>query len=456
MSENVKKTVEFLKKLFCAHLEEKKYEESYKSFTDDADIFGLVQNGTLHGVVAIKAALRTFLTFSNVKCSLSFSEESEKVISKGIFSTNFIAEVKNSESEQVMVLRVSAVVVEENSEFKVSTLDISVVDRNSMPIRYFLDEVELGYEAELYRDILSEGVNAGILGCFNEEDSQIFVIDDNFVRMLGYLNKKELLLDINNKAENLIYREDLPCVQEKLKNFTQVGDKYELTYRVRKKNGRFIWIKDNGKVVKFKDKIALVGVCHDVTEIIENKQKLKDTENRFKLAINGAKMLVWEYDIKNKCARYPQGTEIGEIGREVILYDFPDRLFNKDIIIEEQREEFKEFYKRVNFGDEKELSGTFWMLEASSNIKRCVEISYTVVRDDDGNGVIAYGMSRDVTDQKFTEKRFKEELAFRNKTTENLLSTACVNLTLGVVENIKQGDTYEKKEQIINTVDYYE
>ena len=30
MSENVKKTVEFLKKLFCAHLEEKKYEESYK------------------------------------------------------------------------------------------------------------------------------------------------------------------------------------------------------------------------------------------------------------------------------------------------------------------------------------------------------------------------------------------------------------------------------------------
>ena len=456
MSENVKKTVEFLKKLFCAHLEEKKYEESYKSFTDDADIFGLVQNGTLHGIVAIKAALRTFLTFSNVKCSLSFSEESEKVIAKGIYSTNFITEVKNTETEQVMVMRISAVVVEDNDELKISTLDISVVDRNSMPIRYFVDEVELGYEAELYRDILSEGVNAGILGVFNEENAQVYVIDDNFVRMLGYLNKKELLIDINSSVENLIYRDDLPRVQEKLKGMTELGEKYELTYRVRKKNGRFIWIKDNGKVVKIKDKIALVGVCHDVTEIIENKQKLKDTENRFKLAINGAKMLVWEYDIKNKCARYPQGTEIGEIGREVILYDFPDRLFNKDIIIEEQREEFKEFYKRVNFGDEKELSGTFWMLETSSNIKRCVEISYTVVRDDDGNGVIAYGMSRDVTDQKFTEKRFKEELAFRNKTTENLLSTACVNLTLGVVENIKQGDTYEKKEQVINTVDYYE
>ena len=456
MSENVKKTVEFLKKLFCTHLEEKKIEESYKAFTEDADIFGLVQNGTLHGVVAIKAALRTFLTFSNVKCSLSFSDENEKEISKGIYSTSFITEVKNTESEQVMVLRVSAIVLLMNDEFKVSTLDISVVDRNTMPIRYFVEEVELGYEAELYRDILSEGVNAGILGCFNEEDSQIFVIDDNFVRLLGYLNKKELLLDINNKVENLVYREDLPRVMEKLKNFTKIGDKYELTYRVRKKNGRFIWIKDNGKVVKVQDKIALVGVCHDVTEIIENKQKLKDTEKRFKLAINGAKMLVWEYDIKNKCARYPQGTEIGEIGREVILYDFPQRLFNKDIVIEEQREEFKEFYNRVNFGKEKELSGTFWMLNATSNIKRCVEISYSVVRDENGNGIIAYGMSRDVTEQKFTEKRFKEELAFRNKTSEKLLSTACVNLTLGVVENVKHGDVYEKNEQILSTIDYRE
>ena len=456
MSENVKKTVEFLKNLFCTHLEEKKTEESYKAFTEDADIFGLVQNGTLHGVVAIKAALRTFLTFTNVKCSLSFSDENEKEISKGIYSTSFITEVKNTESEQVMMLRVSAVVILMNDEFKVSTLDISVVDRNTMPIRYFVEEVELGYEAELYRDILSEDVNAGILGCFNEDDSPIYVIDDNFVRLLGYLNKKELLLDINNKVSNLVYREDLPRLQEKLKNFTQVGDKYELTYRLRKKNGRFIWIKDNGKVVKVQDKIALVGVCHDVTEIIENKQKLKDTEKRFKLAINGAKMLVWEYDIKNKCARYPQGTEIGEIGREVILYDFPERLFNKDIIIEEQREEFKEFYKRVDFGEEKELSGTFWMLNATSNIKRCVEISYSVVRDETGKGIIAYGMSRDITEQKFTEKRFREELAFRNKISDNLLSTACVNLTLGVIENVKHGDVYEKNEQILSTIDYRE
>lgn len=456
MSETNFRVVSFVENIFSSHLEEKNIDESYKNFTDDADIYGLVQNGSIHGLPAIKAALKTFLTLTNVSCTLTFSEESEKFISPNIYLVNFVTEVKHNETEQVLVLRISAVVVENNDELKISMLNITVVDRNSMPLRYFVDEVELGYEAELYRDILSEGVSAGILGCFNEDGFPLYVVDDNFVRILGYSNKKELLLDMNNQITNIVYRDDLPRVEEYLKSCTELGEKYELTYRVRKKNGRFIWIKDNGKVVKVQDKIALVGVCHDVTENIENKQKLKDTENRFKLAINGAKMLVWEYDVKNKCARYPQGTEIGEIGREVILYDYPDRLFNNGTVIEEQIEEFKEFYNRVNFGEEKELTGTFWMLESASNIKRCVEISYSVVRDEAGNAITAYGMSRDITEQKFTEKRFREELAFRNKMGDNIISTSCVNLTLGLLENLRYGESYVKDEKIITTIDYRE
>ncbi|MBQ4103847.1 MAG: response regulator [Clostridia bacterium] len=456
MSEANFRAIDFVKNIFSSHLEEKNIEESYKNFTDDADIYGLVQSGSIHGLPAIKAALKTFLTLTNVNCTLTFSEESEKFMSPNIYLVNFVMDVKHTETEQVLVLRISAVVVENNDDFKISSLNITVVDRNSMPLRYFVDEVELGYESELYRDILSEDVSAGILGCFNEEGFPLYVVDDNFVKILGYSNKKELLLDMNSDITNIVYRDDLPRVQEYLKSCTEPGDKYEITYRVRKKNGRFIWIKDNGKIVKAQDKIALVGVCHDVTENIENKQKLKDTENRFKLAISGAKMLVWEYDIKNKCARYPQGTEIGEIGREVILYDFPDRLFNNGTVIEEQQEEFKEFYNRVNFGEEKELRGTFWMLNSTSNIKRCVEISYSVVRDEKGNGITAYGMSRDVTEQKFTEKRFREELAFRNKMGDNIISTSCVNLTLGLLENLRYGESYVKDEKIITTIDYRE
>lgn len=456
MSETNLRVADFVKDVFVSHLEDKKIEESYKYFTDDADILGLVQNGNIHGLPAIKAALKTFLTLTSVNCSLSFSEETEKFIRPNIYIVSFVMEVKNSETEQVLVLRNSAVVIDNDGDLKISSLNITVVDRNSMPLRYFIDEVELGYEAELYRDILSEGVSAGILGSFNEPDFPLYVIDDNFVKLLGYSNKKELLIDINNKVANLIYHDDLPRVVKEFEALTEPGEKYESTYRVRKKSGRYIWIKEDGKVVKVKDQIALVSVCHDVTEIIENKQKLKDTENRFKLAINGAKMLVWEYDIKNKSARYPQGTEIGEIGREVILYDFPDRLFNKNTIIEEQYEEFKEFYKRVDFGTEKELVGTFWMLNSASNIKRCIEISYSVVRDEQGNGITAYGMSRDVTEQKFTEKRFREELAFRNKMGDNIISTSCVNLTLGIVENLRFGESYVKDEQIITTIDYRE
>jgi signal transduction histidine kinase/ActR/RegA family two-component response regulator len=65
-------------------------------------------------------------------------------------------------------------------------------------------------------------------------------------------------------------------------------------------------------------------------------------------------------------------------------------------------------------------------------------------------------MSRDVTEQKFTEKRFREELAFRNKTDEKLISTGCINLTLGIVENLRHGEVYEKDVNVLETVDYRE
>lgn len=448
--------LEFLENVFKEHLEAKHINESYKHFTEDADIFGLVPTGNIHGLTAIKTALKTFLTFTNVNCVLTFAEETEKELSPDSYIATFVAEVKNMETEQVLPLRNSAVILVVDGEYKITSLNITVVDRNSKPTRYFIDEVELGYEAELYRDILSEGVNAGILGCFNEPDFPLYVIDDKFVRMLGYSNKKELLLDMNNKVSNIIYHEDLQRVTEEFKKYAEVGEKYESTYRVKKKNGRYIWIKEDGKVVKVKDRTAFVSVCYDVTEKIETRQKLQESEKRFKFAVSGAQMLVWEYDVKNKCARYPQGNEAGKVGREVILYDYPERLFTQNIILEEQREELRAFYKRVEHGDEVALKGAFWMLDQYSNIKKCLEISYFVVRDEKGNATMAYGMSRDITDQKFTEKRFKEELGFRNKTGDNLLSTSCVNLTLGIVENLRYGESYVKDENILNTIDYRE
>ncbi len=454
MSDNKITALEFVKNVFTAHLEAKNIGESYKCFTEDADIFGLVPTGNIHGLPAIKAALKTFLTFSNVNCTLTYTEETEKEIAENTYMISFVAELKHSETEQVIVLRNSAAVLTIDGEYKITSLNISVVDRNSMPTRYFIDEVELGYEAELYRDILSEGVNAGILGSFNEPDFPLYVVDDKFVRMLGYSNKKELLLDMNNNVSNIIYHEDLPRVVEEFKQYTEVGDKYETTYRVKKKNGRYMWIKEDGKVVRVKDRLAFVSVCYDVTEKIETKQKLQESEKRLKFAVSGAQMLVWEYDVKNKCARYPQGNEAGKVGREVILYDYPERLFSQNIILDEQRDKLREFYKRVEHGDEVALKDSFWMLDQYSNIKKCLEISYFVMRDENGDATMAYGMSRDITDQKFTEKRFKEELGFRNKTGDNLLSTSCVNVTLGVVENLRHGDVYEKDERILTTIDY--
>ncbi len=448
--------IEFLKECFVLHLKERKIEESYKNFANDADIYGLLPTGSIHGITAIKTAFKTFLTFTNINWELEFSDEFAKNLTDTIFSVKMLIDLKNVDTAQVMTERCSALVKEINGEFKIFSLDFAIIDRNSMPTRYFIDEAELGYENELYRETLSKAVNAGIMGCYNEPNFPLYIVDENLVRLLGYQTKKELLSDIDGYLGNIIHHEDLPKIEEECKAYTEIGTTYESKYRVRSRNGRYIWVKESGKVVKVQDRIALVSVCYDITDSVEQKKRAKDFEKRFNIAIGGAEILTWEYDIVNKSVRYPQGNEPGKVGREVVFYDYPERIFKNKMIIEEQVDELRDFYDRVENGDENVLKGSFWIVESFTNIKKCCEITYSVVRDKDGKAISAYGLSRDITKQKFTEKRFREEIAFREKKDGSILSTCCLNLTLGIVENLRFAKTYIKDEKILAIRDYRE
>ncbi len=450
------KILDFLKETFILHFKERKFDESHERFADDAEICGLLPSGSIHGMAAIKAAFKTFLTFSNVNWELSFSDENVKNLAEFLYSVRFLVEMKNIDTEQVITVRTSAIIKEFENELKISSLDISIVDRNSVPTRYFIDSVELGYENELYRDVLGKAVGAGILGCYNEPNFPLYAVDDNLVRVLGYKTKKELLAEIDGFVGNIIYHEDLVLLEKQYSQYTEVGMKYESKYRVKTHNGRYIWVKEVGKTVKAYDKIVLVSVCYDINELVEQKKKTKDFERRFNIAIGGAEILTWEYDIINKSVRYPQGNEPGKVGREVVFCDYPERIFKNKMVIEEQVDQLRDFYDKVENGDENVVKGSFWVVDGSSNAKKCCEITYSIIRDKDGKAIYAHGLSRDITKQKFTEKRYKEEIEFREKKDGSIISTCCLNLTLGIVENLRYAKSYIKDEKILNIRDYRE
>jgi PAS domain S-box-containing protein len=80
----------------------------------------------------------------------------------------------------------------------------------------------------------------------------------------------------------------------------EVADQYVNEYRIRDRNGDWRWIHERGKVtVRDRDGAPLLfaGVCIDIDDKKRTEAALRSAEDRYELAIDAARLPVWEYDV---------------------------------------------------------------------------------------------------------------------------------------------------------------
>jgi PAS domain S-box-containing protein len=78
------------------------------------------------------------------------------------------------------------------------------------------------------------------------------------------------------------------------------ASQYAVEYRLRNRNGDWRWIHERGRVTsRDSDGTARTfsGVCIDIEEQKQTQTALRQAEARYELAINAARLPVWEYDV---------------------------------------------------------------------------------------------------------------------------------------------------------------
>ncbi len=83
-------------------------------------------------------------------------------------------------------------------------------------------------------------------------------------------------------------------------NWYDTADRYAFEYRIRDRNGNWRWIHERGKVTaRDSDGTPLLfaGVCIDIDTLKRTELALRNAEDRYELAINAARLPVWEYDV---------------------------------------------------------------------------------------------------------------------------------------------------------------
>jgi PAS domain S-box-containing protein len=198
-------------------------------------------------------------------------------------------------------------IITKNQEEK-WVVDQTVIDRNkkgkiTQYIGYISDVTELmnlnieNQKLEKKVSVVLDSIKDGIWE-WNLQTGETF-FSKQWKNMLGYEED-----EIKNTAQtffDLVHKDDKQRVENELqKHFDAKNDIYSIKLRLRTKDGNYMWILARGKVVYDKNgkPKEMVGSHVDISHLREVEEKLRESENRWKFALEGSGDGIWDWNIE--------------------------------------------------------------------------------------------------------------------------------------------------------------
>ncbi|MCV3215526.1 PAS domain-containing protein, partial [Plectonema radiosum NIES-515] len=107
--------------------------------------------------------------------------------------------------------------------------------------------------------------------------------------------------------QQLVHPDDLQRVDDEFKASLVNGDRYKIEYRVRHKDGHYVWLQDRGFVKQDADNrwVRIVGIRIDISDALwedlrlrkKTEADLQQSEERIRLATTAANLGMWFWDL---------------------------------------------------------------------------------------------------------------------------------------------------------------
>ncbi len=118
-----------------------------------------------------------------------------------------------------------------------------------------------------------------------------------FWERLGYTSDDEAYLNNANHILSFIHPDDQDASQESLLEHLRTGEPFNTSYRVRMKNGDYIWTQVRADSIRDAEGRALYmsGVSFDVTALKQAEEALRESESRQERIIQSSNDGIWEW-----------------------------------------------------------------------------------------------------------------------------------------------------------------
>lgn len=170
-------------------------------------------------------------------------------------------------------------------------------DRETL-LSHMLDD-QAARLAERDRDMsaLLNNLPGGVVCCDTTPELNLIEFSAGFLDLYGY-TREEVRKRFHDQFARMIFPEDLerawPVVREQLSQ----GNTKEIEYRIRRKDGKVLWILDRGQVVRREDGMEyFYCILLDVTESREAREALRTSLDRHRIVMEQTNDIIFEWDI---------------------------------------------------------------------------------------------------------------------------------------------------------------
>ena len=296
---------------------------------------------------------------------------------------------------------------------------------------------------------------AGGVAIYKVSDIVETVYFSNGVPALSGYTVEEYNELMKQDAASLTYHEDTEMVVNRVRQALEEDTAVDINFRKQHRDGSIVWVHMQGKKIGEEDGCPLIQcVFHNITDLIEKERKLQESERKQAIAIEGADMSVWEYDIKERCI-IQSPTSMAKHGFSERIDNVPESLIAQGYVYENDVKAFQQMYEKVIRGEPK-AEGTFWVRDDRNDSWWCEHITYSVEFDENGQPVRAYGASHDATLENLEKRKYEEELSYVERMGDLILSCCRINLSQKRVEDMRSGLGLALNEDYKDALDFKE
>lgn len=237
------------------------------------------------------------------------------------------------------------------------------------------------------------------------------------------------------------------------------GGKFSEEYRFRKKDGSYIFIEDSGVFLKNKNGsiYRVLGVIKDITEKRTAQGKLKESEERFRIAAEQTGQIVFEHDHGDKNIKWAGAIQdvTGYTVEEFRGFDYTSWA---DHIHPEDRE--RALNELRTFREKENKFRIEYRFRTKDGNYIYIEDSGVYLRNEDGNIRKSLGVMKDITGIKLASEKLKESEVRYGSFMKNFRGIAFqIGLDFFPVlidGNVEEITGYTKEDLISGRIDWYQ